>query len=68
MVQLGTRDRGSAGEGHRRITLQERVAAARVAIGLEVGKFPFQIMGIPEQHLVEKFSSDRPDQAIHKWV
>jgi hypothetical protein len=34
----------------------------------ELGKRPFQITGIPEQHLVEKFSPDRPDQALHEWV
>jgi hypothetical protein len=35
---------------------------------LEVGKFPFQITGIPEQHLIEKFSPHRPDQALHEGV
>src|SRR5262249_48420529 len=23
---------------------------------------------MPEQHMVEKFSSDRPDQALYEWV
>jgi hypothetical protein len=44
------------------------VAAGRVVIGLKVGKCRFQITGIPEQHMVETFSPDRPDQALHKWV
>jgi hypothetical protein len=44
------------------------VAACRVVVGLEVGKLPFKITGIPEQHLVEKLSPDRPDQALHEWV
>jgi hypothetical protein len=44
------------------------VAPRRVVVGLEVGKFPFQITGSPEQHMVEKFSPDRPDQAFHEWV
>ena len=36
--------------------------------GLEVGKFPFKITGIPKQHMVEKFSPRRSDQALHEWV
>ena len=68
MVQIGTGDRVSAGEGQRRVALQRRVAACRVVVGLELGKLPFQITGIPEQHLVEKFSPHRPDQALHEWV
>jgi hypothetical protein len=35
---------------------------------VEVGKLPFKITGIPEQHLVEKFPSYRADQAFHEWV
>jgi hypothetical protein len=68
MVQLRTGDRVSAGEGQRRVARQRRVAACRVVVDLEVGQFPFKITGIPEQHLVEKFSADRPDQALHEWV
>jgi len=44
------------------------VAARRVVVGLEVGKLPFKIAGIPKQHLVEKFSTDRPDQALYESV
>jgi len=36
--------------------------------GLEIGKLPFKITGIPEQHMVEKFSPHCPDQALHEWV
>ena len=68
MVQIGWGYRVSTGEGQRRVALQRRVAACRVVIGLEVGKFPFKITGIPEQHLVEKFSPHRADQALHEWV
>ena len=68
IVQLGTGDRVSTGEGQRRVALQRRVAACRIVVGLEVGKLPFQITGIPEQHMVEKFSPHRPDQALHEWV
>ena len=57
-----------AGEGQRRVALQRRVAACCVVIGLEVGKFPFKITGIPEEHKVEKFSPHRADQALHEWV
>jgi hypothetical protein len=45
-----------------------RVAACRVVVGLELGKLPFEIMGIPKQHLVEEFSTHRPDQALHEGM
>jgi len=31
------------------------VGACRVVVGLELGKLPFQMSGIPEQHLIEEF-------------
>src|SRR5262249_17860082 len=34
----------------------------------ERGKLPFQITGIPEQYMVEKFSPHRPYQALDEWV
>src|SRR5260370_21262952 len=68
VVQLGTGDRVSAGEGQRRVALQRRVAACLVVVGLEVGKFPLKISGIPEEHMVEKFSPHRADQPFHEWV
>ena len=55
IVQLGTGHHVAAGEGQRRVALQRRVAAYLVVVGLEVGKFPFKITGIPEQYMVEKF-------------
>ena len=55
IVQLGTGHRVAVGEGQRRVALQRRVAAHLVVGGLEVGKFPFKITGIPEQHMVETF-------------
>ena len=39
-----------------------------VVVGPEVGKLPFKITGIPEQHKVEKFSPHGPDQALHEGV
>ena len=68
IVQFGTGHRVAAGEGQRRVALQRRVAAYLVVVGLEVGKFPFKITGIPEQHLVETFSPRRSDQALHEGV
>ena len=47
---------------------QGRVAARRVVVGLEVGKLLFKITGIPEQHMVDNFSTHRPDQALHEWA
>ena len=44
------------------------VAACCVVAGLQVGKFPFKITGIPEPHMVEEFSPHRADQALHERV
>ena len=49
IVQLGTGHHVSVGEGQRRVALQRRVAAYLVVGGLEVGKCPFKITGMPEQ-------------------
>ena len=68
MVQFGTGDRESAREGQRRVALQRRVATCRVVVGLEVGELPFKVTPIPEQHIVEKLSSHRPDQALYEWM
>src|SRR5580765_1636947 len=65
IVQFGWGYRVSTGEGQWRVALQRSVTACLVVIGLEVGKFPFKITGIPEPHMVEKFSPHRPDQARH---
>ena len=54
VVQLGTGDRVSAGEGQRRVARHNDVAACHAGVGLEVGELPFKITGIPEQHMVEK--------------
>ena len=45
IVQLGAGHHASANEGQRRVTLQRRVAAYLVVVGLEVGKCPFKITG-----------------------
>ena len=68
IVQFGAGHHVAAGEGRRRVALQRRVAAYLVVVGLEVGKFPFKITGIPEQHMVDTFSPRRSDQALHEWV
>jgi len=44
--------------------LQRRVATCRIVVNLELGKLPFQIAGIPERHMVQKFSPHRPDQSF----
>jgi hypothetical protein len=56
------------GEGQRRVALQRCVAARRIVVNLELGKLLFQITGIPERHMVEKFSPDRPDQTLDERV
>ena len=48
--------------------VQGRVGPCRVVVGLEVGEFPLQIPRIPEEHLVQKFSPYRADQALYKGV
>ena len=44
------------------------MAACRVVLGLELAKLPFKITAIPEQHLVEEFSTHRPNEALHEGV
>ena len=68
VVQIGGGHRAFTAKRERRVALQRRVAACRVVVGLEVGQFPFKITGIPEQHMVEKFSPHHADQALHEWV
>src|SRR6267378_2657389 len=64
MVQVGRDRRLSTGEGQRRMALQRRMAACRIVVNLELGKLAFQITGIPEQHMIKKFSPHRPDQTL----
>ena len=63
IVQFGSGHRVAAGEGQRRVAPQRRGAPHLVVGSLEVGKCPFKITGIPEQHMVETFSPRRSDQA-----
>jgi hypothetical protein len=44
------------------------VRACGVVVDLELGKLPFEITGIPEQHLIEEFSPHRPNHPLHEWV
>ena len=64
MVQIGRDRHVPTCEGQRRMPLQRRVATCRIVVNLELGKLPFQITGIPERHMVQKFSPDRPDQSF----
>ena len=68
MVEIGRDHRMLTGEGQWSVALQRRVAACRIVVNLELGKLPFQITGIPEHHMVEKFSTHRPDQALDERV
>ena len=43
-------------------------ATVLIEVHLELGKLPFQITGIPEQHMVQTFVPDRPDQALDERV
>lgn len=67
-IQVGGGRRVSTCEVRRRLPLQRRVVACRIALNLELGKLPFQITPIPEQDMVEKFAPHRPDQALHERV
>jgi hypothetical protein len=60
---MGGSYRASIGERYRRTAIQRGVAACRV-IALELGKLSFKITTVPEQHVVKKFASHRPDQAL----
>jgi len=68
MAEIGNGDRASIGERQWRMTFQGRMAARRVVVGLELGELPFQVTGIPEGDMVEKFSPDRPDEPLDKGV
>ena len=68
VVQISRDRRVPTGEGQRGVARQRRVAALRIVVNLELNKLAFQITGIPEQHLIEKFSPHRPDQALDEWV
>ena len=68
VVEVRTGYRVSARHGERRVAVQGRVAPCRVVVGLEVGECPLQIPPIPEEHLVQKFSPYRADQALYKGV
>src|SRR5262249_11938312 len=68
LVQIRRGYRLFTGERQRRVALQRRVSACRVVVHLELGTRPFQITGMPEQHLVEEFSPHRPDHPLHAGV
>jgi hypothetical protein len=68
MAGIGRRDYVSIGEPQWRIAFQGCVAACRGGVGLELGKLPFQITGIPERHIVQKFSPHRPDQSFDERI
>ena len=68
MAEIGNGDRASIGERQWRMTVQGRMAARRVVVGLELGELPFQVTGIPERDMVEKFSADRPDEPLDEGV
>ena len=68
VVEVRTGYRVSAHDGERRVALQGRVAPCRVVVGLEVGELPLQIPRIPEEHLVQTFSSYCADQALYEEV
>ena len=68
MAEIGRRDWVSIGERQWRIAFQGRVAACPVVVGLAHGQLPFQVTGIPERDMVEKFSPDRPDEPLDDGV
>lgn len=65
MAQTDRGNRLFIREGQRHEALQRRVAACRIVVGLELGKLPFQVTGVPEQRVIEKFSLHRFDQATN---
>src|SRR5262245_55575896 len=68
MVQIGRRHCLCTDDGQRCAAAQRRMGARRVVVILELGQLPFQVASIPKRYVVEKFSPDRPDQALHEWV
>jgi hypothetical protein len=67
-VQMGGSARAPTGERQRRVAVQVGMGAGRVVVALELAKLPLKITAVPEQHMVEKFSAHRPNQALHEWM
>ena len=68
LVQLGTTRSGFSGGDRWRVPVQRRMDSCVVVIGLEVSQLPLEISCIPEQHMVEKLSAHRPNQALDEGV
>ena len=43
-------------------------AACRVVVRLEFLQLAFEIVRMPEQHVVKEFSTDSANQAPHEWM
>jgi hypothetical protein len=68
MIQVRRSRAVAAGECQWRPAVQGCVTAGGVVVRLELGKLPFQITRIPEQHVVEEFSAYCPDYALDERV
>jgi hypothetical protein len=68
VVQISGSRPAFFGERQWRVAIQRGVAAGCVVVNLEIGELLFKITAIPEQYMVEKFSAQRPNQALHERV
>ena len=68
LVEIGRCDWGAIDHRQWRIAIEGCVAPCRVVVDLELGQLSFQVTGIPERDLVEKFPPNRPDESLDKWV
>src|SRR5262245_10169684 len=52
----------------RSAAVERLVNAMAVVIGSELFQLSLQIDGVPDQQVIEKLPSYRPDQPFHKWM
>src|SRR5262245_24651132 len=44
------------------------VDAIFVVINSELFQLALQVRGVPNEHVIKKLSSNRPDQSFHEWM
>ncbi len=50
------------------MAVQPAVDSRRIVVGREVRELPLKIPGVPEQHVVQELSPQRPDQPFHEGM
>ena len=66
--KIRLRRRGVSGAIRGRDAIEGAVDANAVVIGAEFFELPVKIDRIPEEHVIQIFAADCPDQSFHEWV